>query len=237
MNNISLQNHICIITLDNKPQNYLDRPEFVDTQKLSNLVLNNNCKAIVISGKGRHFSAGADLEKLRKMVQNNTLKKEIILGKKLLSTLRSFKIPIIACIEGACFGGGLEIALHADIKIASTKALFAFPESNTGLIPGLGGAWELSKIAGTSKALELILSGNIIDAETAQDLKIIDYLIDSKTTLSRGLEIAKSITEDREIEIINAVVELIRTAAESTYEEAMKKETELFCKLAKNAVN
>lgn len=236
MNKISFQDHICIITLDNKPQNYLDRPEFVDTQKLTELVLNKGCKAILITGGGRHFSAGANLEKLWEMAQNDTLKEEIILGKKLLSTLKKFKLPIIACIEGICFGGGLEIALSADIKIAGTKALFAFPESNMGIIPGLGGTRVLSRITGVAKALELVLSGNIIDAETAKDLKIVDYLIDSKTTLMRGLEIAKSITEDRGIEIINAVVEVIRSAEKLPHEMAMERETELFCKLAKKAV-
>jgi enoyl-CoA hydratase/carnithine racemase len=236
MNEISSKDHICFVWLDNKPSNYLDKPEFVNTETLNNIVVMNQCKAIVIAGRNRHFSAGANLDNLKLLAKNGSLKEEISKGKKLLALLRSFNLPIIACIEGVCFGGGLEIVLNADVKIAGKKALFAFPESNLNLIPGLGGTLNLSKITGKAKALEIILAGNIIDAETAFELKIIDHLVEARSGLEKGLSLAKSLTENKDIEIIKAVVEAVRNASELPYEQALERETELFCMLAKNAM-
>lgn len=236
MNEISSQDHICFIWLDNKPHNYLDKPEFVNTKTLNDVVTKNRCKAIIITGRNRHFSAGANLDNLRLMAKNGSLKEEINKGKKLLSLLRSFNLPIIACIEGACFGAGLEIVLNADVKIAGKKALFSFPESNLNLIPGLGGTLNLSKLTGKTKALEIILTGNIIDAETAYDLKVVDYLVEAKTSLKKGLSLAKTLTENKEIDIIKAVIEAVRNASELPYEQALERETELFCMLARNAM-
>ncbi len=236
MNSITIQNNICIITLNNKPHNYLEQPEFINTSVLKNTINSNNCKAIVITGAGRHFSAGANLNNLKEMVANNILFDEIEKGKALLKVLKKFLLPIIVCIEGTCFGGGLEIALHADIKIASHKALFAFPETNLDLIPGLGGIVNLVGITGKSKALELVLKGDIIDAQTAKDLSIIDYLDDAKKTLETGLNLAEKLTQQRPTQIIKAVIELVRNAETLPYDQALNRETELFCQLANKAM-
>ncbi len=236
MNEIRSKDHICFVCLDNKPNNYLDKPEFVDTETLNDIVTKDKCKAIIITGRNRHFSAGANLDNLQLLAKNGSLKEEINKGKKLLSVLRSFNLPIIACIEGACFGGGFEIALNADVKIAGKKAMFAFPESNLNLIPGLGGTLNLSKITGKTKALEIVLAGNIIDAETAFDLKIVDYLVENKSSLEEGLSLAKTLTGNKEIDIIKAVTEAVRNASELPYEQALERETELFCMLAGNAM-
>ena len=195
MNRISIQDNICIITLDSKPHNYLSQPEFIDTRELKETINNNNCKAIIITGAGRHFSAGANLDNLKKMTHDGSLVSEIEKGKDLLLALKESYLPIIACIEGVCFGGGLEIALQADIKIASKKALFAFPEANLDLIPGLAGIVTLTGITGKSTALEIVLKGDTIDAQTAKELKIIDYLNEPKTTLETGLAMAKNIIQ------------------------------------------
>ncbi len=236
MNSIDIQENICVITLNNKPHNYLTNPEFIQTKELCSAINENNCKAIVISGVGRHFSAGADINHLKEMTINGSLKTEIEKGKELLATLKSFKLPIIACIEGTCFGGGFEIVLQADIKIASSKALFAFPETNMDIIPGLGGIVSLTCITGKSKALEIVLNGDIIDAQTAKDLKIIDYINEPKTTLTAGLDLAGSITHQRPVEVIKAVIESLRNAENLEYSKAIERETELFCMLAKKAL-
>ncbi|MFC1733224.1 enoyl-CoA hydratase/isomerase family protein [candidate division KSB1 bacterium] len=236
MNRIDIQEEICVITLSNKPHNYLTNPEFIQTHELRQTINENKCKAIVISGAGRHFSAGADINHLKEMAFNASLKNEIEKGKKLLATLKSFHLPILVSVEGICFGGGLEIVLQADIKIASNKALFAFPETNYDIIPGLGGIVKLTHITGKSKALEIVLEGNIIDAQTAKDLKIIDYLNEPKTTFTAGINLAKSMVLQRPVEIIKAVVESVRNAENLEYSQALDRETELFCMLAKEAI-
>lgn len=236
MTNFETHNRICLLTLDNKPHNLLEQPEFINQDLVIGEITKEKCKAIVITGAGRHFSSGADLEKLFEFTKQGQLEKEIEKGKDLLLALQSFNIPIIACIEGVCFGGGLEIALHADIRLASQKAMFAFPEANHDLIPGLGGIYHLTQLTGKSEALKNVLSGNIVNAETAQELKIIDELLPAKSTKEAGLKLAQELTEQRPLHVINAVTELIRLSEKSDYNDIKKRETELFCQLAQKAL-
>lgn len=237
MNNIKVENNICIITLDNPPHNYLYRPEFIDAKKLIEIIETDKCKAILFTGAGRHFSAGADIVELQKNISKNILESEINKGLDLLRSLKSFKLPIIACIEGSCLGGGLEIALTADIRIASKKALFAFPEVNLDLIPGLGGILNLTQISSKSTAMQMALKGDIVNAKKAKELGFVDYLVDAKTSLKIGLEMAKSMTEGRSLELVKSVVEAVRNAEVLEYEEALKTETKLFGKLARKIKN
>ena len=237
MNRIEVLGEICQIILDNGAQNYLTSPEFISPFDLSDTINNKKCKAILVRGTGRHFSAGADQESLNKMAKENNLEAEISKGKSLFQLIRSFNLPIIACIEGVCFGGGLEIALLADIKFASRKAMFAFPESNLGLMPGLGGIFETTRITGKANTLDLVLRGDLISAEAALDLKLVDYLVDAKTTFENGITLAKKLIQSRDIEVIKAVVEAVRNSAILEYDRAMERETELFCNLANLAVN
>ena len=236
MNTIEIQNDICIITLNNKPNNYLERPEFVPADELQNKLKSNLCKAIIIRGAGRHFSAGADVERMQEMLHNNSIEEEMAKGKALLSMMQSFNIPIITAVEGVCFGGGLEIVLASDIRIASRKSLFAFPEANLELIPGLGGSIHLPKISGKARAMEIILKGDIIDCESALDLNIIDFKEEPKTTFEHAVKMADSITKNRTMSVINAVVESVRNADSMDYSDALARETELFCDLARKAI-
>jgi enoyl-CoA hydratase/carnithine racemase len=237
MNKIEVKEHICFITLDNQPHNLLHRPEFIEPEILSKTINKNDCKAIIISGAGRHFSAGADINELKKLIVDDILEEEIVKGVELLKTIKSFNLPIISCVEGSCLGGGLEIALSSDIKIASTKALFAFPEANLDLIPGLGGILNLSRITGKSTAIQMALKGDIVNAKDAFSLNIVDYLVEPKTTLEEGIKIAQSITSGRSLDVIKAVVEAVRNSELLGYEEALEQETKLFCKLARKIKN
>lgn len=235
MNRIEIiEENICHVIIDNKPQNYLIKPEFISTQELKEKIQLHNCKAIIVSGAGRHFSAGADISTISKMQENNSLMEEMNAGKRLLDFMKSFNIPMVACIEGVCFGGGLELALAADMRIASEKSLFAFPETQINLIPGLSGTVKLPGVTGKAKALELILKGEIINSETALELGIIDEIQESKACLTKGIHFIKEITHNRSLKIINAVVEAIRNAERLPYEQAITRETELFCLLASN---
>ncbi len=236
MNTIEIQEHICIITLNNKPNNYLERPEFVSIKELEKVLKGDSCKAIIIRGAGRHFSAGADVDQMQEMVRNDRISEEMQQGKLLLEVMKSYNIPIIAAVEGVCFGGGLEIVLASDIRIASRKSLFAFPEANLELIPGLGGSIHLPKQIGKAYAMEIILKGDIVDCDTALDLKFIDFQEEPKTSFDRAMKIAISMTKNRSMTVINSVVESIRNAERLPYSEALERETELFCVLAKKVI-
>jgi len=236
MSVIEFSDSIAVITLDNPPQNYLKRPEFISLEVLKLALAGEECKAVIIKGTGRHFSAGADTEELRKLLKSGTIEQELRKGKELLKFLRALKIPLIAAIEGVCFGGGLEIALNCDIRLASEKSLFAFPEANLNLLPGMGGSRMLPAKIGKAKTLELLLSADVFDAQTAFELQLLDQLCSPKTSFSQAMQLARKMTNERPLYLINAIVEAVRNAQELSYDEAMERETRLFAQLARKAV-
>ena len=235
MNKIERQDKLIIIHLDNGAENYLQNPDFVNQKDLRKAVEEEETKAIIIRGTGRHFSAGADLEEIKKRLKSGDLEASLEKGKMLFSYIKSLNIPLISAVEGVCFGAGFEIVLHSDIRIAGRKALFAFPEVNHNLMPGLGGTRLLPKTAGTAKALEILLKGDLIDAEAAQKWKLIDHICEPKQSFEQALQLARKMTSGRPLYVIQAITQAVRNAAEKSYEEALEEETLLFSHLARKA--
>lgn len=236
LNNVELINDgdIGILQLNNPPENYLINPEFIELDLLKNFV-ESGIKGLIITGVGRHFSAGADLKTIIKLADKpENLKHELIKGHQLLNYIENLEIPVIAAINGICFGGGLEIALSCHIRIASKKALFAFPETNHELIPGLNGIAKTQKLAGKLNTLKLVLSGDTINAKTALNLNLVDDMTDQKNVLDYVLTLQKSITADRSLRIINTIMTSINNSRMLSYEDAMVKDAEMFCQLARD---
>jgi len=228
------QGEIGFLSISNGRENYLNTPDFVDINDLKKWTSEEGLKGIIITGLGRNFSAGANLDQLHELAADEKLLHEKMnRGKEILDFIEDLDIPVIASINGICFGGGLEIALACHLRVASPKALFAFPETNHGLIPGLGGTHRLTQLMG-KKAFELILNGTMQDAQLAKDTGLIDYLSDDKNSLEYSTEFLKSMIEDRPVEVIKSVMQAIKNSTKMSKDEALKAETELFCKLAVN---
>ncbi len=233
---MELQDCLGIITLNNPPQNFIPTPDFIDEDALVSFLQMQEIKGIVITGNGRHFSAGADLENLKSLsLFPEELSKSLTYGKKLLSIIENSNLPVVAAIKGICFGGGFEIALSAHIRVCSENALFAFPEINHQLMPGLGGAVKLPLLAGVSDALQLLLSGNTIDAQKAKSMHIIDYIVPQKEVIDFSVQMLTQLVKDRPRYVIEAIVQSIMNSGKLPLEQALEKETRLFCKLAINA--
>ncbi len=224
---------IGILSLNNPPENFIGEPEFIEIGQVRKIFSDNTLKGLIINGTGRHFSAGANLDNLRKMAQDEAfLNKKISEGKELLALFRNLDIPVIAAVRGVCFGAGLEIALACHIRVCTENALFAFPEANHGIMPGLGGTVMLSKLIGEGKAAEVILTSEIINSQRALELKLADYVVPVKELKSFSLNLLERMTSDREPEVIHSVMKSIRISQELPFEDAMKEETRLFCALA-----
>jgi len=135
-----------------------------------------NIRVVILTGAGeKAFSAGADIKTMKGF---NALKaRELsLMGEKLCSTIENLEKPVIAAINGYALGGGLEVAMACDIRIASEKARMGQTEINIGLIPGWGGTQRLTRLIGKTKAKELIFTGKIIDAETAEKLGLVNMV-------------------------------------------------------------
>lgn len=128
---------------------------------------------LVFSAAGeKSFLSGSDISGLKEMGPAES-KYEIDVGHRLFSRLERLAIPVVACINGYCLGGGLELAMSCDIRIASANAKFGLPEINIGVIPGWGGTVRLPHLIGEGRAKEMILRGRIITADTALEYGLV----------------------------------------------------------------
>ena len=148
-------------------------------QALEDIKADENIRVVILTGAGeKAFSAGADIKAMKGM---NALKaRELsLMGEKLCNALENLEKPVIAAINGYALGGGLEVAMACDIRIASENARMGQTEINIGLIPGWGGTQRLPRLIGKTKAKELIFTGKIIDAKTAEQLGIVNMVVPS----------------------------------------------------------
>nr|MDQ3041471.1 enoyl-CoA hydratase/isomerase family protein [Acidobacteriota bacterium] len=142
---------------------------------LDELKTDPEVRVVVIRGAGeKAFVAGADISEF---AGATPVEQRIVMNSRSLFTvLDTFPKPIIAMINGFCLGGGNELAMACDIRIASDKSRFGQPEINLGIICGGGGTQRLTRLIGESKAMELILTGDMIDAPTAFDYGLVNYV-------------------------------------------------------------
>ncbi len=146
-------------------------------QALNDIENDENVRVVILTGAGeKAFSAGADI---KTMIGMNALKaRELsLMGGKLCHALENFEKPVIAAINGYALGGGLEVAMACDIRIATENARMGQTEINIGLIPGWGGTQRLARLIGKTKAKELVFTGKMIDAKTAEQLGLINMAV------------------------------------------------------------
>ncbi len=153
-------------------------------------------KALILtSSKKNMFVAGADIREILKIQDQAQAHELTNKGHDVLRKLEQLPMPVVAAIDGICFGGGLELVICCDKRIASNNpnTLFALPEVNLGLIPGLGGTQRLPRLIGLKAALELIMSGENIDVRQAKEIGLVDQIVDSdiliETAANRALEL------------------------------------------------
>jgi len=146
-------------------------------QAIEDVKVDESVRVVVLTGAGeKAFSAGADIKAMKGM---NALKARELsqMGERLCNALENLEKPVIAAINGYALGGGLEVAMACDIRIASENARMGQTEINIGLIPGWGGTQRLTRLIGATKAKELIFTGKMIDARTAEQLGLVNMVV------------------------------------------------------------
>lgn len=147
-------------------------------------------RCVVLTGNENVFSAGADI---KEMLARGLEAIDNPERQSAWNTIESFRKPLIAAVTGLAFGGGHELVMLADIVIAADNARFAQPEINIGILPGDGATQRLTRVVGKSMAMRLVLTGEAIDAATAQDLGLVAEVVPPAETLERALELAATI--------------------------------------------
>lgn len=186
--------NIALVSI-NRPQamNALNTRFFEEMdQAVAEFKLEPDLRAIIITGEGKAFVAGADIAEM----VNKTAKEGSDFsarGQRTFSSFSTLDVPVIAAINGYALGGGLELAMGCDFRIASTKAKFGQPEVNLGLIPGFAGTQRLSRLIGMADALYLLMSAEMIGADEALRLKLVQKVVEPENLLETCFSIAKTI--------------------------------------------
>ena len=193
---------------------------------LDELRADDSVRVVIITGAGdKAFIAGADIAEFAE--RTAITQREVMLERSLFNAIDGFPKPIIAMVNGYCLGGGCEVALACDIRIASEKASFGQPEINLGIIPGGGGTQRLTRLVGEGKAMELILTGEIIDARTAFTLGLANHVVPADQLETKTMEIANRIAEKSPI-ALRLAKEAIKLASRSNLDEGLRHEVDLF---------
>jgi len=185
--------------------NALNKEIIAELQQLfSYYWMDDTVKCVVITGTGdKAFVAGADISELADLDvrSGNELSAR---GLYLMKTIQNFPKPVIAAINGFALGGGCELAMACDIRLASEKAKMGQPEVNLGIIPGYGGTQRLPRLVGRGKAMELILTGQIIDAAEAHRIGLVDEIYPPEQLMDKALEMAHLICTKAPVAIVLA---------------------------------
>lgn len=190
---LSVDDRIATITL-NRPdvRNAISKQVQEDIRDaLTVLRHDNSVGAIVFTGAGdRAFAAGADITQLKNYTLHTGLESEM---QRLYDLIESYEKPTIAAVNGFALGGGCELAMACDIRIASTNATFGLPETMLSVLPGAGGTQRLARLVGVGRAIELILTGRMLDAVEARDAGLVTDVVASEKLLDTAYDVARTI--------------------------------------------
>jgi enoyl-CoA hydratase/carnithine racemase len=229
----SLDGAVGWMRLVNPPHNLLDDPVFTDENELRAFMEQDAMKALIITGAGRHFCAGADLELLKAQSKNiQELYHRLERGKRLLEIIRFAPVPVCTLIRGSCLGAGLEIALSCHFRYAAESALIGFPESDQGIMPGLGGTVDSADVCSRSSVIDLVVSGNLVGAQEACRRGLVDKVEPVTGIEPSVLAYIDRLVGQRSPRQIRSIMTSIHNASRIGREAALRKETELFCRLA-----
>lgn len=209
-NNLIVNNvdGILIITI-NRPQslNALNRETIQEIGKAVQEVYNNKeIKGAILTGAGdKSFVAGADISEFTALDQSQA-KALSAAGHIIFNSIENCPKPIIACVNGFALGGGCELAMACHMRIASPNAKFGQPEVNLGIIPGYGGTQRLIQLIGKGRAFELLTTADMIDAERAEELGLVNYVEMQGDLINKASEIINKIAKKAPLAIAKTIV-------------------------------
>ena len=181
-------------------QKVFEELEYVLTNRIPDL-----CRGIIITGAGdKAFVAGADIKEFLSL-DNESAEKLSSNGQRIFQMIEDLPIPAIAAVNGYALGGGCELAMACHMRIVSNTAKFGQPEVNLGIIPGYGGTQRLTRLVGRTKALEWIMTGELIDANKALALGLVNVVVDQEMVLSESIKLLEKISLKAPLAIAAAI--------------------------------
>jgi enoyl-CoA hydratase len=185
--------------------------------------------AIVVTGAGdKSFIAGADIGEFEGRAPLD--QRHAMRSPRIFDVMASYPKPVIAMINGFCLGGGCEVSLSCDFRIASESARFGQPEINLGLIPGGGGTQRLPRQVGLGHAMRLILTGELIGAAEAKEIGLVEWVVPTEELRAKTLQLAETIASKSPL-TLRVAKEALRASQRLAIEEGLLYERDLFCLL------
>ncbi len=220
---------IAIVTV-NRPDklNAINRDTFLELrEQFAEIAANDAVRVVILTGSGsKAFVAGADIAELASL--NPTQARDLsALGQSVMEGIARLPKPVIAAVNGYALGGGLELALCCHFRVAARNARLGVPEVTLGLIPGYAGTQRLPRLVGMGRALEMIVTGQPLDAEEALRVGLVNHLVDPEALLPTCIEIAQKIAARGPV-AVRFALEAVQRGLDGTLEEGSWLEQALF---------
>ncbi|WP_019376761.1 enoyl-CoA hydratase [Virgibacillus halodenitrificans] len=221
-------NQVAYLTIQSPPANALSTRLLNDlSEKLDEIAQNDAIKTVILKGEGKFFSAGADIKEFTSLQHASDYQTLAEKGQKLFERIEHFHVPVIAAIHGAALGGGLELAMACHIRLVSGSAKLGLPELTLGIIPGFAGTQRLPLYVGTSKAYEMVLTGEPISGEEAYHLGLANKAVSEEELFSEATKLAEKIANKSKL-TINSVMKLIPFAKTGQFRLGVEEEAKEF---------
>jgi enoyl-CoA hydratase len=224
---VEVEDHVATIRL-NRPDalNALNTRILEELgESLTEMDASNRVRAMVVTGSEKAFAAGADVKEMAPKSFVDMFVEDYFTGPS--ETIMRCRKPVIAAVAGYCLGGGCELAMMCDFIIAADTAKFGQPEINLGVIPGLGGTQRLTRFVGKSKAMEMCLTGRMMDAAEAERCGLVSRVVPARDLLRDARETAGRIAEKSPL-AVRAIKEAVNRSYETTLREGLLFERRLF---------
>ncbi|MCE1229583.1 MAG: enoyl-CoA hydratase-related protein [Firmicutes bacterium] len=219
---------IAVVTLDRQESlNALSLAVFDELEAIfGELAQDAALRAVILTGAGKAFVAGADIKEMAAFnpAQARSFARR---GQSVLALIENFPRPVIAAVNGFALGGGCELAMACDFRIASDKAKAGQPEVNLGVLPGFAGTQRLSRLVGRARAKYLLFTGEVIGAARALELGLFDEVVAPENLLPRCLEIARTIATKAPL-AVSYCKQAVNVGVEATLAQGQDYEAELF---------
>ena len=226
---VEIEDKVALITLNRpKAMNALNQETLLELQNVFvDFATNPLVQVIIITGNGeKAFVAGADISAMQPLTALEA-RQFAKLGHQVMRHIEACPKPVIAAVNGFALGGGCELALGCDIRIASENARFGQPEVNLGVIPGFGGTQRLARLIGKGRAMELIMTGDMIDAAEAYRIGLVNKVVPLEQLLETAKKMAATITSKGSY-AVSLAKEAVRNGLELDLDRANQYEAELF---------
>lgn len=230
MSNITIACKDCIstITIDHPPNNEIDRDLLAKMNRTIGdlLAQESELRVVLLTAKGRNFSTGIDYLRFKTMPREDAAQ-FAELGYRLLGQIENLPVPVVAALKGETTGAGLGLALAADIRIASSDAVFSFPEARVGLPPIFGSSQRLYKTVGIGRAKELLFTGRQVDADEALRIGLVNAVVPVDALDEEAERLAVRIAGNS-LSALRSVKMLVNFGLNEGYETGLRQEVTAF---------